>query len=198
MRPRLPAPLWEQVRRAYSGPGRAYHGVAHLDDVLARYDEVHWEHPLEALIALAYHDAVYIPGASDNEERSASLARAAIERWVPGVDVDRVVHEIELTARHGWIEPRDVGADEARGLGCDMAILGASPDAFDAYERGIAEEYGALPTAMFAIGRRAFLERLLSRERIYLSHEFQARFDASARANLRRSLELLRRAPPCD
>ena len=163
--------------------------------MLARYDEVQWEHPTEALLALAYHDAVYVPGASDNEERSGSLARAAIDAWMPEIDADRVVRTIDLTACHGWLHLGDVDADEARVLDCDMAIPGAAQSAFDAYERGIREEYAALPSAVFAAGRQAFLARLLSRDRIFLSEELHARFDAAARVNLRRSLASLLRSP---
>jgi predicted metal-dependent HD superfamily phosphohydrolase len=194
MRPDLPAALWEELRRAYSAPGRAYHNLAHLDDVLHHYDSVRWEHPVEALVALAYHDAVYDPGAGDNEESSAQLARSAVERWLPGLDTRRVMREIELTKAHGSLSSTDVDADEAQVLDCDMAILGASPDAFDSYDRGIAAEYAALPSEAFRAGRGAFLERLLSSDRIFLSEAFHRRFDTQARKNLRRALDRLERA----
>ena len=72
------------------------------------------------------------PDASDNETRSAELAVAAIERWLPdaGIDTARVAELIEFTARHGQFAPDDFGegaiADDTRHfLDCDMAILGA-------------------------------------------------------------------------
>jgi len=189
----LPAEFWDEVRRAWSTPGRAYHGPSHLDDVLARYDEQRWQRPLEALIALAWHDGVYVPGAADNEARSAALARRAVACWAPSADADRVARLIELTAAHGKLEPGDVDADEARVLDCDLAILGSAPDTFDRYDRGIAAEYAYLPPATFAAARMAFLERLLSRERIFLSDSMHARLDRAARKNLRRSLATFER-----
>lgn len=192
MIPTLPDGLWLEVRGAYAGPGRAYHGPAHLEDVLARYQELDWEHPLEALLSLAYHDAVLVPGAHDNEQRSAARASAAIERWSLKADAARVRRQIELTARHGHLLATDVDADEARVLDCDLAILGAADETFDAYERGIAAEYAAFTPEAYAAGREAFLSNMLSREQIFLSPEMRRRFEAPARANLERSLACLR------
>ena len=196
----LPGAQWQALRAAYATPPRAYHGFDHVEAVLARFDEVAggpgWHQPREAWLAVLYHDAIYQAGRSDNEQRSAELAVAAIERWLPdaGIDSGRVATLIALTARHGRIAPADIGigpgAEDARHfLDCDMAILGAAPEQFDAYDRGIAEEYrGRVRGWIFRRGRRAFLEGLLVSERIYLSTYFHARLDAPARANLRRAL----------
>jgi predicted metal-dependent HD superfamily phosphohydrolase len=71
-----------------------------------------------------------------------------------------------------------------------MAILGADAAAFDAYDAGIEEEYrGHVPGLLFRINRRRFLKNLLARQRIFLSDWFHERYDAAARANLRRVLQ---------
>ena len=69
-----------------------------------------------------------------------------------------------------------------------MAILGADPAAFDAYDRGIAAEYRHVPGWLYALNRRRFLKALLARQRIFLDDGFHARFDAQARHNLRRAV----------
>jgi predicted metal-dependent HD superfamily phosphohydrolase len=143
-----------------------------------------------------YHDAIYEAGREDNETRSAEFAVAGIARWMPdaGVDALRVAELIELTARHGQFGPDDFGdgaiADDTRHfLDCDMAILGAEPAVFDAYDRGIAAEYrGHVPGWLFKLNRRRFLKVLLAKPRIYLSGFFHQRYDAQARANLRRAI----------
>jgi predicted metal-dependent HD superfamily phosphohydrolase len=191
----LPEPLLQEVLAAYGEPQRAYHGVSHLVDVLARFTalarEGAWVHPREVYLALLFHDVVYVPGASDNEEASAELALRALARWLPDarVDAERVAHLVRLTARHGYLSRADVSEEEALFLDCDMAVLGASPAAYDAYERGIAQEYAAIPPELFAAGRRRFLEGLLAHERIFLSERFHTQLDAAARENLRRALE---------
>ncbi|HYM86985.1 MAG TPA: hypothetical protein VET30_09640, partial [Pseudoxanthomonas sp.] len=128
---------------------------------------------------------------------SADLAMAEISRWLPeaGIDTLRVAELINLTARHGQLSPADFGDDgfslDARHfLDCDMAILGAVPEVFDAYDRGIVEEYkGHVPGFLFRLNRRRFLKGVLARERIYLSDWFHQRCDAQARDNLRRMLD---------
>jgi len=196
----LPAGQLHALEAAYAKPPRAYHNFDHVAEVLRHYEAVAagpgWSQPLEVRLAVLYHDAVYEPGRKDNETRSAGLAVAEIARWLPdaGVDAARVAALIELTARHGQHRPQDFGdtavADDTRHfLDCDMAILGAEPPLFDAYDRGIAAEYrGHVPGWLFRINRRRFLKALLARPRIYLSDFFHERFDAQARSNLRRSV----------
>ncbi|MCD9031194.1 hypothetical protein LDO32_05550 [Luteimonas sp. Y-2-2-4F] len=202
--PVLPEAQRQALEAAYAVPARAYHSFAHVGEVMRQVAGVAqgpgWAQPREVWLAALYHDAIYEPGARDNEARSAALAREAIARWLPdaGIDAGRVAGLIELTARHGQFAPADFpadaqGDDARRFLDCDMAILGAAPAAFDAYDRAIAAEYrGRVPGWLYRINRRRFLAALLRRERIYLSDDFHARLDAAARANLRRALNAKR------
>jgi predicted metal-dependent HD superfamily phosphohydrolase len=185
------------VLAAYESPGRAYHNLEHVREVIRWFHEVGrdlgWRQSTEVFLALLFHDAVYVAGAPDNEERSAHLAREAIVQYLPqsGIDAERVAQLIRLTASHGSASPGEIDAEAALFLDCDMAILGASPDVFDQYEAAIAKEYSAIPPELFRSGRRRFLERLIAADRIYLSDYFQQRLDVAARANLRRALERL-------
>lgn len=195
----LPEAQWDALRMAYATPPRAYHNFDHVQEVLRHYNEVAtgpgWRQPREVYLAVLYHDAIYEPGRRDNESRSAELAREHIARWLPGagINADRVAELIELTARHGTMQPDAFDGDTAEDtrlfLDCDMAILGAEATAFDAYDRGIASEYrGHVPGWLFRSNRRRFLKGLLARERIFLSDFFHARYDAQARNNLRRAV----------
>jgi len=196
----LPPGMLEALRAAYAMPPRAYHHFGHVESVLGHFDAVAagpgWGRPREAWLAVLYHDAVYEAGRRDNEARSAMLAAAEIARWLPGegLDVAHVVDLIELTARHGSLQPEALGEgadgdDRRHFLDCDMAILGADAAAFDAYDRAIAEEYrDAVPGWLYRLNRRRFLRGLLRSERIYLSAFFHERLDAAARDNLRRAL----------
>lgn len=191
----IPPPQWAALEAAYATPLRAYHNFQHVHEVLRQYQLVagnaDWLQPAEAYLAVLYHDAIYEAGRADNESRSAELAIEHIARWLPeaGIEAARVAELIHLTARHGRLAPADVDRDAALFLDCDMAILGAEPAAFDAYDRGIAAEYrGHVPAWVFKLNRRRFLKGLLGRERIYLSDFFHARLDAQARINLRRAV----------
>lgn len=189
----LPDAQRSALEAAYASPPRAYHDFGHVREVLRHYQAVAegpgWRQPCEVQLAVLYHDAIYEAGRGDNEARSAQLAREHIARWLPdaGIDIDRVAQLIGLTARHGALRREDVDAEAALFLDCDMAILGAPPAVFDAYDKGIEREYRAVvPGWIFRRKRRRFLRALLARERIYLSDFFHAQLDVPARANLRR------------
>jgi predicted metal-dependent HD superfamily phosphohydrolase len=190
----LPDAQRDALVSAYATPPRAYHNIHHVGEVLRHYAAVAagpgWMLPVEAAFAVLYHDAIYMAGAKDNEARSAVLAREHLAQWWPGVDAGVVATLIELTARHSTLAPEDVPDADARlFLDCDMAILGAPPSEFDAYDRAITAEYrGVVPGWLFAVNRKRFLKGVLARERIYLSDFFHDRLDAQARANLRRAI----------
>ena len=206
MSTRIPTPLalpteqWLLLEAAYAKPTRAYHDFQHVAEVMRHYLAVAagpgWSQPSEACLAVLYHDAIYEPGRKDNEARSADLAMAQIAEWLPeaGVDALRVAELINLTARHGQFSVADFGGDgfsldAMHFLDCDMAILGAGAEQFDAYNRGIAEEYrGHVPDFLFRINRKRFLKGLRARERIFMSDWFHQRYDAAARDNLRRAI----------
>lgn len=197
----LPPGQVDALKAAYRTPPREYHDWNHVAEVLCHHADVAagpgWARPVETWLAVLYHDAIYEAGRRDNEARSARLAVAEIGRWLPDarVDAGRTADLIELTARHGQHRPEDFGsgpdADDVRHfLDCDMAILGAAPAAFDAYDRAIAAEYrGHVPGWLFRRNRRRFLKSLLEQPRIFLSELFHQRYDAAARANLRRHLQ---------
>ncbi len=127
------------------------------------------------------------PGAATTRRSRRAWRRAAIAQWLPdaGLDAARVAALIELTARHGRLSAAAVDAEAALFLDCDMAILGADPAGFAAYDRAIAEEYrGVVPGWLYRRKRRAFLQTVLAQPRIFLSDWFHARYDAAARANL--------------
>lgn len=195
----LPTEQEHALRAAYASPPRAYHHFGHVKDVLTHYRKVDagpgWHRPVEVWLAVLYHDAIYVPGRSDNEAASARLAVEHIERWWPqaGIDAQRIADLILMTARHGAMDagatgPGEAGEDARMFLDCDMAILGASPEAFAAYDRAIAKEYSAVPRWLYRIKRRQFFKTLLASERIFLSDFFRDRIEAQARDNLRAAL----------
>ena len=195
----LPVEQEHALREAYASPPRAYHHFGHVQDVLTHYRAVDvgpgWHRPVEVWLAVLYHDAVYVPGRGDNEAASARLAVEHIERWWPqaGIDAQRVADLILMTARHGALDaeaagPGEAGEDARLFLDCDMAILGATPEVFAAYDRAIAEEYSAVPRWLYRIKRRRFFKTLLASERIFLSDFFRDRIEAPARDNLRATL----------
>lgn len=175
---------------AYAEPHRKYHTARHVAHVVGWYDwvaeTVGWKNPWDVFVAAVFHDAVYDPKGRVNEERSVYAART-----FAGAS-DRACELILLTARHGSLKPGDVDVEAARFLDCDMAILGADEDEFDAYDAGVAAEYACVPPAAFREGRFRFLMSLLVKPRIFLSDEFHAKLDVQARFNVMHAAAKLR------
>jgi predicted metal-dependent HD superfamily phosphohydrolase len=193
-----PLPIHEGLLRAvvaaYASPPRAYHSFSHVQEVLKHFHDVAlrpgWQHPKEVFLAILFHDAVYVAGRSDNETKSADLALEACSTFLARepLDTARIRTLIELTAKHGKLKREDLDEEARLFLDCDMAILGAQPAIFDAYDAAIAQEYASIPKLVYRFNRNKFLQKLLEAPRIFLSDHFHARLDGLARENLRRAL----------
>src|SRR5205823_7634 len=71
-----PAPYADNLLARWQEPQRRYHTLAHLTAVLDHVDvlEKYAADPDVVRLAAWFHDAVYFPDRSENEERSARLA----------------------------------------------------------------------------------------------------------------------------
>lgn len=185
-----PAPLADALLAAWSSPVRVYHDRRHLEDCLARLDDVEASVPERDVVeaALWFHDAIYDPHAADNEERSARWAAAALAALGAPAIVGAEVARLVLLTRHE-APPED---DAGRYLcDIDLSILGRPDVEFDDYERRIRDEYAWVPPGEFREGRRRILERLLARHPLFRTDAFRRRYEAQARTNLRRALDRL-------
>jgi predicted metal-dependent HD superfamily phosphohydrolase len=181
---------FERLMAAYAEPHRKYHTLQHLDECLARLDELRSEaeRPDEVELALWFHDAVYDTRRQDNEARSAEWARAtALAHHLPGEVTERICRLI-LVARHD-VEPEQ--ADEKALVDVDLAILAAPPERFDEYEAQVREEYAWVPGVVFRARRRKLLKGFLARSSIFKTPKFVEAYEGRARANLERSLQRL-------
>ncbi|WP_419317830.1 hypothetical protein ACN2C7_15000 [Caulobacter sp. ErkDOM-E] len=188
--------LIAEIAELHSGPDRGYHGWSHPQALLRLFAETEGDldDPLAVYCAIVLHDVIYEPRRSDNETRSAVLARTMLQDVIPGDSLDRAIRLIEATARHAIPAdlPEGETADMARFLDMDLSILAAPIAAFDAYEAGVRHEYREIPEEAFRQGRAAILEGFLAREALYMSDWGKLRFEAQARENLRRSIAQLR------
>ena len=66
--------LFTAARESYAGPGRHYHTWTHVLDCVAKLRDFTCDSPRAVFLALVFHDAVYVAGRQDNEERSTELA----------------------------------------------------------------------------------------------------------------------------
>lgn len=186
-----------ELERQYSAPGRHYHTLAHLDAVLANFDELRHLAPDPDLVELALwlHDVVWEPMRDDCEERSVEWAInhlpalvARSSRSERRGDLVAALRPLILETHH--LAASSVTPDAAVVRDADLSILSADESVFDAYEHAIRAEYAMLPTPQFRAGRARVLAAFASRRPLYFTQVMQER-ETRARANLARSLARL-------
>ena len=188
----VPNGLIEALKARYAEPQRHYHTWAHIEALLGhfRHWESHFHRPEPVLWALYWHDAIYDPRASDNEERSAQLLEQEAIGHLPPDDIAFAAMIIRATAGHrvpeGLTGPD--ADDLALFLDLDLSSFALPEPAFERMQHDIRAEYDFVPDDRFRTARKAILKGFLDRERLYLTDLAHAEWDRAARANLARTI----------
>ncbi|MEU3345584.1 hypothetical protein ABZ723_11405 [Streptomyces sp. NPDC006700] len=186
-----PVPYADNLLARWREPQRHYHTVTHLAAVLDRVDvlERYADDPDAVRLAAWFHDAVYLPERSANEERSARLAERALpEAGVGDATTAEVARLVRLTVTH---DPADDDRDGQVLCDADLAILAASPSAYAAYAAGVREEYHFVPNDAFREGRATVLRQLLALPRLFRTPYGAEHWEATARYNVTSELDML-------
>ncbi|MFC5722530.1 hypothetical protein ACFP1Z_20385 [Streptomyces gamaensis] len=186
-----PGPFADELLRRWSEPQRRYHTVDHLAAVLARVDELagHARDADTVRFAAWFHDAVYRPDRSENEERSAHLAERALPELGLGADrAAEVARLVRLTVGH---DPAPGDHDGEVLCDADLAVLAGTPQEYAAYAAAVREEYAFVPDEAFRAGRAEVLRHLLGLPRLFRTPLGQERWEPVARRNVATELELL-------
>lgn len=182
--------VFDRLEAAHGEPARTYHTATHVRHCLEELDRDRSlaARPDEVEMALWFHDAVYVPGAGDNENRSADWALTALTSAGTAPDRAQRIQALILATGHS-----DIPADPDARLLCDidLSILGQSRAAFDEFERQIRHEYAWVPEPYYRRTRSKVLAGFLRRESIYQTEPFASRYEARARENLERALRNL-------
>ncbi|GAA2408758.1 hypothetical protein [Streptomyces coeruleofuscus] len=190
-----PDPYADDLLGRWQEPQRRYHTVAHLTAVLDRIDvlEKYAHDPDVVRLAAWFHDAVYLPDRSENEERSARLAERALpEAGVSAARTAEVARLVRLTVGH---DPADDDPDGQVLCDADLAILASPPSAYAAYTAAVREEYHFVPNDAFRTGRAAILRQLLDLPKLFRTPYGASEWEATARYNLTAELEMLSLPP---
>jgi predicted metal-dependent HD superfamily phosphohydrolase len=184
-----PLPYADNLLARWAEPQRRYHTTAHLIAVLDHVDTLagYAEDPALVRLAAWFHDAVYRPERSENEERSARLAERALPEagLAPGATAE-VARLVRLTVSHA------PGVGDANGAvlcDADLAILASPPGPYAAYTAAVREEYSFVPDVAFRSGRAAVLRQLLYLPSLFHTPHGVREWEARARRNLEAELD---------
>lgn len=201
--------LMKLVIDHYSAPGRHYHNLSHIHHCLDMFFELLTHKELSKwgraektsmLLAILFHDIVYNPLSSTNEEESAKFLEntemyLGLGRW------NTSTRFILATKNHheqfaDYVKS-GVGSTCTVAMGffldIDLSILGASEEKYVEYAINTRKEYSMYSDQRWINGRLRFLTKLLAQNSIYISSYFLETYNAQAQANIAREIESLTR-----
>lgn len=187
----------QKIKNFYRG--RPYHNLQHIQECIRTFNllDIKTDDRLDpdlVKLALIFHDLIWTPDRTDNEERSAFIANV----WMRDLgltsenEIDIVTVSIEMT-KHTKAEHDILLTGRINTLvyeiasivcDCDLSILAAPKERFDEYENQIRQEYKDVPDLVFFENRSKIMQGFLERSRIYLNDEFYFAFETKARKNL--------------
>lgn len=179
--------LWKEVEKKYSGKSRHYHNLNHLDFLLIELNEVRdslsdWD---TIIFSIAYHDLIYNPLKSNNEEKSAEVSsRRLQEIGYPNEKIKMCAEMILATRKHDFSLNQDINFFTDP----DLAILGQDPVAYRGYTKAVRKEYAVFPDPIYRPGRKKVIRYFLEMKNIFKTHHFFNRYEERARMNLQSEL----------
>ncbi|MCB1077020.1 MAG: N-methyl-D-aspartate receptor NMDAR2C subunit [Verrucomicrobiae bacterium] len=174
-----------KITQAYDAPGRWYHNFHHVEACLRELDEngIDLDKGTRTLIeaAIWFHDVIYDPKSAENEMASAVFAREVLTRLGVAKESLAAIERLILVTDHR----RDVReADEQWICDIDLATLGQSKAAYEAYALGIRSEYSFVEETLYRRERAKILTAFLNRPKIYATTPFREKYETTARENL--------------
>ena len=179
-------PVYHDLVRCYSEPGRFYHGWNHLTHCLREFDRAasQMRVPDAVELALWFHDAVYVPGAVDNEQRSADLFSQWGRIGFSPMLIEKICDLILITMHR---QPPNEG-DESYIVDIDLSGFGMNWTDFLHDSWNVRKEHSHVPDALYYPAHARFLKMLLNRPRIFHTDFFYDCYEESARRNINRLL----------
>lgn len=170
-----------QLIENYTDINRHYHNLTHIHSMLRHKDKL----TPNQIIAVWWHDVIYVPGAKDNEERSAEDAAEYCKSMLDmrDDDIQAIKQMILDTKTHIPTIP-----DSELIIDFDLEILASNPDNYQEYTEQIRKEYSFVPDDLWKKGRGDFLTTFLKRDKIYYKTTW---LEERARANLANELSRL-------
>lgn len=167
--------------------GNYYHNHQHIVECLELFYEI--KHQLKDLIAVElaiwFHDIIYDPQASDNEEQSAKFMQKHCVGILKRAELEKVARWIIATKKHLPTKEHDL----KYLLDIDLAILASSTQRFTEYEQQIQQEYAWVPPETYQVKRAEVLTKFYQKQPLFQTQYFQQRFEEAAKKNLATTLK---------
>lgn len=176
----------------YEEPHRHYHTLTHIENLIALIDEYrdHIRFPEVLTLVAWYHDVVYDPTSSDNEDRSADFATEQLHQLGAESALIRRINNLILLTKSHTLQNED-DTDAAFFLDIDLSVLGAEPETYRRYVAQIRNEFSRYPDLLYKPGRRKVLRHFLEQPQIYRTDFLREMWEEQARRNMEEELKTL-------
>lgn len=181
-----PATIYVDLVRRYSEPHRRYHTCDHIAHCLKQFDlAADLMDNCDAVeMGLWFHDAIYEPGAADNELESAQLFEEITNDQQSLLK--QSVYDLIMVTKHPE-HPKCL--DEKFMVDIDLSSFALPWGVFIQDSQAVREEFSHLPDERFFAGHLKFLNSLVRRPTFFFTDFFQTRYEAIARKNIARYMK---------
>ena len=178
---------WELLHKNYSKKNRYYHNWIHIEAMIKSWSDYknQLQNPVEVLLAIYYHDVIYISTSKNNELKSAELAVAALQK-ATRIN-SKIIYDLILCTKSHEAKTND----EKWLVDFDLQILGKNWEIYEMYYKQIRKEYRMYPNFMYNPGRKKALQHFLEKEYTYQTSIFRDLFENQARENIQKEITLL-------
>lgn len=175
--------IHEKLVQAYSEPGRYYHTLEHIECCLGLFEDIKdiADNADALALSLWFHDAIYEPGADDNEQRSANWFMDET-RGIFDDSFRNIVNAQIMATLHCCNEIKD--HDTRLMIDIDLSSFGMPWPIFLRDSENVRKELPQLTDAEFYPKQCAFSQRLLEKSRFFQSDYFYEHYEAQVRKNL--------------
>ena len=151
----------EEILERWSEPHRAYHGPAHLADLLTqinRHAELSTREREILTLAAIFHDIIYNPRRSDNEAQSADLFLNSVAMDKDNADIQEIATIIRDTKDHAPSTHLSTIFSHM-----DMDVVRRPYEELLKWEAGIRHEYKHIPGIAYVVVRARFLGQMIKK-----------------------------------
>lgn len=177
----------------YGEAHRHYHTLDHIQHCLQEFDRAvtFMDNPNAIEIALWFHDAIYEPGAKDNEQRSAELFRRySNASGCTDAVFQQQIHNLIVITNH---REQPSQKDEQFIVDIDLSSFGLPWDKFVRDGCRIRTECAEMNDDEYYPNHVKFLQALQKRPTFFFTRFFQRCYEQTARENIERLIMSLRK-----
>jgi predicted metal-dependent HD superfamily phosphohydrolase len=183
--------LFQNILTHYNSQIRHYHNIMHICKMLKSAEKFRKtaNYSDRLIFAIFYHDIIYNPLKSDNEEKSATLAEKELQKI--NFSDSKIVSEMIIRTKNHFSRAENESPELQLLLDLDLETLGSESEIYFINTQNIRKEYHIYPDLIFNKGRTTVLKKFLESESIYRTPFFKENYENQARINITEELKRL-------